>query len=116
MLAIVSGFDKEDALFARAVVSFGLCTEDQVRSALAELEQIRSKGRIKTLAQLLVLKGVVSLEGYKTVRRKIESAKQPLPAPDLTSSGRYLTLPAETLVDGPPPTPAPLPSLKALQA
>jgi serine/threonine protein kinase len=114
MLEPVAGFEKEDALFARAVVSFGLCTEDQVRTALAELEQIRTKGRIKTLAQLLVLKGVVSLEGYKTVRRRIESAKQPLPAPDLTSSGRYLTLPAETLVDGPPPTP--LPSLKALQA
>jgi serine/threonine protein kinase len=70
----VESSDEEDALFARAVVGFGLATEEQVRACRAELPALRARGKIKTLAQLLVLNGIVSPSAYEKLRQSIDDA------------------------------------------
>jgi serine/threonine protein kinase len=95
----VSSFDDEDALFARAVVSFGIATEEQVRACLAELPALRARGKIKTLAQLLVLNGIVSPSAYKKLRQSIDEANAA--SAGITQSGKDDTLPVEAAPKAP---------------
>jgi serine/threonine-protein kinase len=65
-----SNVKKKDVLFGRMVVASGLASQDAVNSCLRQQEHLHKQGRFQNLGEILVEKGILTVEQVKDVLKK----------------------------------------------